>query len=80
VTTVERAEVLQVLVEKAAELLEAPDLTETDSFSGRGVDSLAVVEWVMDVEDALGVELTEAEVLAVPDLGALADVILAKRA
>ena len=79
-TAVDRAEVLQVLREKAAELLDAPDLTEDDSFVGRGVDSLAVVEWVMDVEDALGVELAEAEVLAVPSLGALADVILAKRA
>ena len=76
----ERAEVLQVLVAKAAEVLDAPGLTEDDSFDGRGVDSLAVVEWVMDVEDAVGVELSEAEVLAVPSLGALADVIVAKQA
>jgi acyl carrier protein len=76
----ERAQVLEVLVAKAAELLDAPGLAETDSFAGRGVDSLAVVEWVMDVEDATGVELTEAEVLAVPSLGALADVIVAKQA
>ena len=75
----ERAEVLQVLVAKAAEVLDA-ELAESDSFVGKGVDSLAVVEFVIDVEDALGVELTEAEVLAVPDLGGLADVILAKRA
>jgi acyl carrier protein len=34
----------------------------------------------MDVEDATGVELTETEVLAVPSLGALADVIVAKQA
>jgi acyl carrier protein len=76
----DRAQVLELLVAKAAELLDAPDLGEEDSFAGRGVDSLAVVEWVMDVEDATGVELTEAEVLAVPSLGALADVILAKQA
>lgn len=76
----ERAQVLEVLVAKAAELLDAPGLGEADSFAGRGVDSLAVVEWVMDVEDATGVELTEAEVLAVPSLGALADVIVAKQA
>ncbi|MDP9181143.1 MAG: acyl carrier protein [Actinomycetota bacterium] len=75
----ERADVVAVLVEKAAELLDA-ELAESDAFTGRGVDSLAVVEWVMDVEDALGVELTEAEVLAVPSLGALADVIVAKQA
>ena len=76
----DRAQVLELLVAKAAELLDAPDLEEGDSFVGRGVDSLAVVEWVMDVEDATGVELTEAEVLAVPSLGDLADVIMAKQA
>jgi acyl carrier protein len=76
----DRAQVIEVLVAKAAELLDAPGLQEEDSFAGRGVDSLAVVEWVMDVEDATGVELTEAEVLAVPSLGALADVIVAKQA
>jgi acyl carrier protein len=75
----ERAEVVAVLVAKAVELLDA-ELTENDPFVGTGVDSLALVEYVMDVEDALGVELTEAEVLAVPDLGGLADVIVAKRA
>jgi acyl carrier protein len=76
----DRAQVIEVLAAKAAELLDAPGLHEDDSFTGRGVDSLAVVEWVMDVEDALGVELAEAEVLAAPSLGALADVIVAKQA
>ena len=76
----DRAQVLELLVAKAAELLDAPGLSADDSFAGRGVDSLAVVEWVMDVEDATGVELTEAEVLAVPSLGALADVIVGKQA
>jgi acyl carrier protein len=76
----DRAQVLEVLVAKAAELLDAPELGEADAFLGLGADSLAVVEWVMDVEDAVGVELSEAEVLAVPSLGALADVIVAKQA
>ena len=76
----DRAQVIEVLVARAAELLDAPGLAEDDAFTGRGRDSLALVEWVMDVEDALGVELTESEVLAVPSLGALADVIVAKRA
>lgn len=76
----ERADVMTVLVAKAAEVLEAEGLEEADSFAGRGVDSLALVEWVMEVEDALGVELTEAEVLAAGDLGSLADVIVAKQA
>lgn len=50
-----RDEVVAVLVEKAAE--EEPDLDAP--FAG---DSLAFVEFVMDVEDALGVELDEQEV------------------
>lgn len=75
----EREQVLEVLVAKAAEVLDAPALTEDDAFLGRGADSLAVVEWVLDLEDAFGVEIEEAEVLAAPTLGALADVIAAKR-
>ena len=74
-----RDEVVAVLLERAAHALEAPDLGEGDDFRGHGVDSLAVVEWVMDLEDALGVVLTETEVGAAPTVGALADVILAKR-
>ncbi len=50
-----RDEVVAVLVEKAPE--EEPDLDAP--FGG---DSLAFVEYVMDVEDALGVELDEQEV------------------
>ena len=75
---VTRDEVLAALVARAAERFGLPELTEDDAFTGRGVDSLAVVEWVLDLEDALGVELEEAEVLAAPTLGALADVIVAK--
>jgi acyl carrier protein len=77
-TAVDRSEVVAVLVERAAERL--GELTETDSFQSRGVDSLAVVEWVLDVEDALGVQLSEADVVATPTLGALADVIVARQA
>lgn len=68
-----------VLLERAADVLSAIDLGEDDDFRGHGVDSLAVVEWVMDVEDACNVALDEAEVLAAPTVGALADVIVAKR-
>lgn len=73
-----RDEVLAVLAATAAERLDAPELTEDDAFLGLGADSLAVVEWVLDLEDALGVQLEEAEVLAAPTLGTLADVIVAK--
>jgi acyl carrier protein len=74
----DRSEVVAVLLERAAERL--GELTENDPFQGQGVDSLAVVEWVLDVEDALGVELSEADVVAAPTLGALADVIVAGQA
>ncbi|MCW2499794.1 MAG: hypothetical protein JWN87_1470 [Frankiales bacterium] len=63
---------LQVLREKAREVLgsEVEDLA--------AADSLAVVELVMDVEDAFGVELSEAEVGAAGTLADLADLVLAK--
>jgi acyl carrier protein len=76
---VDRAEVVSLLQRKALELL-GRELGEADAFRGDGIDSLAVVELVMDVEDELGVELAESEVVAVPDLGGLADVIVSKRA
>jgi acyl carrier protein len=76
---VDRAEVVSLLQQKSQELL-GRELAESDAFRGDGIDSLAVVELVMDVEDALGVELTEPEVLAAPDLGGLADVIVSKGA
>ena len=75
----DRAEVVSLLQQKSQELL-GRELAESDPFRGDGIDSLAVVELVMDVEDALGVELTEPEVLAAPDLGGLADVIVSKGA
>ena len=75
----DRAEVVSLLQQKSQELL-GRELAESDAFRGDGIDSLAVVELVMDVEDALGVELTEPEVLAAPDLGGLADVIVSKGA
>jgi acyl carrier protein len=75
---VERSEVLQVLQEKAAVVLGVDDLAESDSFEGRGVDSLAVVELVMDLEDAYGVELAEHEVAGAATVGDLVDLIRAK--
>jgi acyl carrier protein len=51
---VERAEVLVLVQEKL------PGTTEETSLEA--LDSLAVIELVMDLEDALGVEVVEAEV------------------
>ncbi|MCW2600873.1 MAG: Phosphopantetheine attachment site [Frankiales bacterium] len=69
---------LAVLREKASAVLGVEDLAEDESFTGRGVDSLAVVELVMDLEDAFGIELGEEEVAAAATVGALADVVVGK--
>ncbi|MCW2545006.1 MAG: hypothetical protein JWM40_2558 [Frankiales bacterium] len=50
----ERAEVLLLVQEKLPGSMEETPLSE--------LDSLAVIELVMDLEDALGVEVVEAEV------------------
>jgi len=76
---VTRDEVVAVLLERAAERLQAPDLGEDDLLAGHGVDSLALVEWALDVEEAVGVVLTEADLVGAPTVGGLADVILARR-
>jgi acyl carrier protein len=77
----ERAEVLQVLTDKAVELLEveAGDVQEDKSFvSDLGVDSLSLVELTMALEDELGVELPEEELTDVTTIGAFVDVMHAK--
>jgi acyl carrier protein len=73
-----RDEVLVVLREKASEVLGLSELAESDTFSGRSIDSLAVVELVMDLEDAFGIELSEQDVLGAADVGALVDVVASK--
>ncbi len=77
----ERAEVLQVLRDKAVEMLEvqADDVQEDKSFvDDLQVDSLSLVEYTMDLEDAFDVELPEEELVDVKTIGAFVDVILAK--
>lgn len=72
---------LQVLRDKSVELLDvAPDDVQEDkSFvADLQVDSLSLVELVMDLEDTFGVELPEDELVDVKTIGALVDVILAK--
>lgn len=73
---VERGEVLRVLREKAAAVLGADDLEELAPLAQ--IDSLALVELVMDLEDALGIELTEPEVASASTVGALVDLAVAK--
>ncbi len=77
----ERSEVLQVLREKAVEMLEvsAEDVQEDKSFvDDLQVDSLSLVEYTMDLEDAFGIELPEEELTDVKTIGAFVDVILNK--
>ncbi len=77
----ERSEVLQVLRDKAVEMLEvAPDDVQEDkSFvDDLQVDSLSLVEYTMDLEDALGIDLPEEELTDVTTIGAFLDVIMGK--
>lgn len=77
----ERAEVLQVLRDKAVEMLEveADQVQEDKSFvDDLQVDSLSLVEYTMELEDVLGVELPEEELTDVKTIGAFVDVIMGK--
>lgn len=77
----ERAEVFQVMKDKAVEMLEvdAADVQEDKSFvEDLQVDSLSLVEYTMDLEDALGVELPEDELTGLTTIGAFLDLIMTK--
>lgn len=77
----ERAEVMQVLRDKAVELLEvdADAVQEDKSFvDDLGVDSLSLVEFTMELEDTLGISLPEQELTDVTTIGAFLDVIVTK--
>ena len=77
----ERAEIMQVLRDKSVEMLEveADQVQEDKSFvDDLKVDSLSLVEYTMDLEDAFGIELPEEELVDVTTIGAFVDVIEAK--
>ena len=77
----ERTEVLQVLRDKAVEMLEveADQVQEDKSFvDDLQVDSLSLVEYTMELEDTLGIELPEEELTDVKTIGAFVDVIMSK--
>jgi len=78
----ERAEVLQVLRDKAVEMLEveADAVQEDKSFvEDLDVDSLSLVEFTMELEDTLGIELPEEDLVEVKTIGAFVDVIMSKQ-
>ncbi len=77
----QRAEVLEVMRDKAVALLEVPaDAVQEDrSFvADLQVDSLSLVEYTMDLEDALGVELPEDELTDLKTIGSFLDLIMTK--
>jgi acyl carrier protein len=77
----ERAEVLQVVRDKAVEMLEvdAEAVQEDKSFvDDLDVDSLSLVEYTMELEDAFGIELSEEELAGLKTIGALVDLIQTK--
>ncbi len=77
----ERSEVMQVMKDKAVEMLEVPPEAVQDDKSfvdDLEVDSLSLVEYTMELEDAFGVELPEDELTDLKTIGAFADLITAK--
>lgn len=77
----ERAEVMQVLRDKAVEMLEvdADAVQEEKSFvDDLDVDSLSLVEYTMELEDAFGIELAEQELSGITTIGGFVDIILTK--
>lgn len=77
----ERAEVMQVLRDKAVEMLEvdADAVQEEKSFvDDLDVDSLSLVEYTMELEDAFGIELAEEELTGIATIGGFVDIILTK--
>jgi acyl carrier protein len=77
----ERAAVLDLLRVKAVELLdlEADQIQENVSFkSDLDVDSLALVEYTMAIEDELSISLPEEEVADLQSVGSFVDLIVSK--
>ncbi len=76
----ERARAWQVVRDQAVQLLDLPPsaVREDVSFGELGVDSLSLVEYTLQLEDAFDVELPEEEVLAARTFAELVDVVLLK--
>ena len=75
-----RDEVRRQVVGKAVELLEVDPLLLADDapFTGLGVDSLALVEYALALEDVFDVEMPEEEVAELRTVGDLVDAVVAK--
>ena len=68
------------VVTTAVEMLEVDGdrLDDACSFSDLGVDSLALVEYALSLEDVFDVELPEEEVVDLSTVGALVDAVVVK--
>ncbi|MHB8340465.1 MAG: acyl carrier protein [Mycobacteriales bacterium] len=78
---VEREQVLGIMRARAVELLDvdAGRIVEAASFRrDLDVDSLALVEYTMALEDDLGVELSDEELGELANVGDFLDLILSK--
>lgn len=73
-----RDEVRRLVVDRAVELLEVDRalLADDAPFDGLGVDSLALVEYALALEDVFDVELPEEEVAELATVGDLVDAVL----
>ena len=76
----ERSAVFDVVRATAVDLLdlEAEQLREEATFGELSVDSLALVEYCMALEDALGISLPEDEVAKTSDVGSFVDLVTSK--
>ena len=72
----------RTVVAKAVELLEVDEslLGDHDTFDALGVDSLALVEYALALEDVFDVEIPEEEVTELATVGALIDALVEKTA
>ena len=79
----QREEVLAVVRRVATELLDADPEALTDEthfVDDLAVDSLALIEYAMAIEDALSVRLPEDELVEVQTVGQLVDLLATKQA
>ena len=76
----DREQVRALVVAKAVELLEVDPrlLGDADPFDALGVDSLALVEYALALEEVFDVEIPEEEVAELLTVGALVDALVAK--
>ncbi len=77
-----RDEVRRLVVDRAVELLEVDPslLGDADPFDALGVDSLALVEYALALEEVFDVEIPEEEVAELHTVGALVDALVDKTA